>query len=277
MSPPVCTQPAMLPAPPPAVMPVSVGPLVLPLPVHAPLLPSPPPAAAPPGDLLPPPVPPLPTADVRIPPVMVRCPSSTNSWGTSSCDMAFLNSQSAPVTPRSVGFSICAVPGPPPSPRPLSQVLVLAESLVRPAPLGLWHPPLPSVGSVHHGTGRCKPCGWFWKAGGCATGRECCHCHLCPEGEIKKRRKAKSALIRRRMKIPAEHLDTEGFLPAEGHHQDHSSATQNLRLPTILGCWTGQQLAGSTFQKNKTGLVLSQVQRANLDSTEMFESTLVQS
>mmetsp|Transcript_45103 Transcript_45103/g.107228 ORF Transcript_45103/g.107228 Transcript_45103/m.107228 type:complete len:469 (+) Transcript_45103:66-1472(+) len=50
----------------------------------------------------------------------------------------------------------------------------------------------PSHGSVLHGTGRCRPCAWFWKDGGCLNGEECRHCHLCPEDEIKSRKKAKA-------------------------------------------------------------------------------------
>jgi hypothetical protein len=56
---------------------------------------------------------------------------------------------------------------------------------------------LPSVGSALHGTGRCQPCAWFWKAGrGCQDGAKCDHCHLCPEGELKFRKKAKVAAMR---------------------------------------------------------------------------------
>jgi len=48
---------------------------------------------------------------------------------------------------------------------------------------------LSSVGSKDHGTGSCKPCAWFWKPGSCTNGKDCCHCHLCPAGEIKSRKK----------------------------------------------------------------------------------------
>lgn len=36
-----------------------------------------------------------------------------------------------------------------------------------------------------------KPCAWFWKPRGCQNGRHCEHCHLCPEGELKERKKQK--------------------------------------------------------------------------------------
>jgi len=65
--------------------------------------------------------------------------------------------------------------------------------VVAPAPL----PPLPSKGSVLHSSGQCKPCGFFWKAGGCSNGRECRHCHLCPESEIKTRKHKKMAEMRK--------------------------------------------------------------------------------
>jgi len=53
-----------------------------------------------------------------------------------------------------------------------------------------------SVGSVLHGTGSCRPCAWFWKVGGCQNGRECRHCHLCPQGELKARRTARVEALR---------------------------------------------------------------------------------
>eukprot|EP00927_Polykrikos_kofoidii_P073811 TRINITY_DN69830_c0_g1_i1.p1 TRINITY_DN69830_c0_g1~~TRINITY_DN69830_c0_g1_i1.p1 ORF type:complete len:572 (-),score=87.00 TRINITY_DN69830_c0_g1_i1:359-2074(-) len=55
---------------------------------------------------------------------------------------------------------------------------------------------LPSVGSSGHGTGLCRPCAWFWKPQGCVNGQECLHCHLCPDGELKVRKKVKVAGMR---------------------------------------------------------------------------------
>lgn len=51
--------------------------------------------------------------------------------------------------------------------------------------------PQPSCGSDKHGTGECRPCAWFWKPQGCANGIDCRHCHMCPEGELKNRKKDK--------------------------------------------------------------------------------------
>lgn len=55
---------------------------------------------------------------------------------------------------------------------------------------------LPSVGSLLHASGTCKPCAWFYKPGGCSNGAECRHCHLCPEGELKSRKKDKVTSLR---------------------------------------------------------------------------------
>jgi hypothetical protein len=49
--------------------------------------------------------------------------------------------------------------------------------------------PVPSIGSAMHGHGCCKPCGFFWKSGGCRFGSDCQHCHLCPPREQKFRQR----------------------------------------------------------------------------------------
>lgn len=48
----------------------------------------------------------------------------------------------------------------------------------------------PSVGSAKHSAGECCPCAWFWKPQGCLNGASCTRCHLCPQGEVKARKKA---------------------------------------------------------------------------------------
>jgi hypothetical protein len=56
--------------------------------------------------------------------------------------------------------------------------------------------PMPSPGSALHGTGRCNPCAWYWKPKGCMNDTNCTYCHLCPEGELKQRKKAKVTAMR---------------------------------------------------------------------------------
>lgn len=51
-------------------------------------------------------------------------------------------------------------------------------------------------GSALHAEGTCHPCAWFWKAPGCRNGDSCDHCHLCPEGEVKARKKARQTVRR---------------------------------------------------------------------------------
>lgn len=55
---------------------------------------------------------------------------------------------------------------------------------------------LPSVGAALHSSGQCKPCAWFWKPGSCSNGAACIHCHLCPEAEIRTRKKIKENAMR---------------------------------------------------------------------------------
>lgn len=62
---------------------------------------------------------------------------------------------------------------------------------------------LPSVGSVLHGVGTCKPCAWHWKPRGCQNGFECKHCHVCQSGEIQRRKMKKQHPLRTDIMLPA--------------------------------------------------------------------------
>jgi len=53
-----------------------------------------------------------------------------------------------------------------------------------------------SRGSRSHQSGCCKPCAFFWKDG-CKNGQDCQYCHLCPPGELKRRKKARAMMLRR--------------------------------------------------------------------------------
>lgn len=67
-----------------------------------------------------------------------------------------------------------------------------------------------SKGSALHGDGSCKPCAWFWKPRGCQNGRHCEHCHLCPEGELKARRRVKIAVLKSQQAPGEEGENNEG-------------------------------------------------------------------
>jgi hypothetical protein len=54
---------------------------------------------------------------------------------------------------------------------------------------------LPTVGSAGHQSGTCKPCAFLHKRG-CQNGVQCEFCHLCDEGEKKRRQKEKIARLK---------------------------------------------------------------------------------
>lgn len=60
-----------------------------------------------------------------------------------------------------------------------------------------------SRGSAMHGSGKCRPCAWFHKPQGCTNALDCGYCHMCPDGELKSRKKAKVAAMRMGALAPA--------------------------------------------------------------------------
>jgi len=78
-------------------------------------------------------------------------------------------------------------------------VLLLSEALAPPSALAsnaaLGSPELPTIGSLEHWTGNCKPCAFFHKRG-CSNGVECSFCHLCDSSEKKRRQKEKVQQLR---------------------------------------------------------------------------------
>lgn len=57
-------------------------------------------------------------------------------------------------------------------------------------------PGLPSIGSIDHCRSACKPCAWFYHPDGCRHGINCEFCHICPDGELKKRKKEKQSMLK---------------------------------------------------------------------------------
>eukprot|EP00929_Paragymnodinium_shiwhaense_P111617 TRINITY_DN79960_c0_g1_i1.p1 TRINITY_DN79960_c0_g1~~TRINITY_DN79960_c0_g1_i1.p1 ORF type:complete len:412 (-),score=74.95 TRINITY_DN79960_c0_g1_i1:387-1547(-) len=55
---------------------------------------------------------------------------------------------------------------------------------------------LPSIGSLGHALGTCKPCAFHWKPAGCSNGSGCTFCHLCDSSVKMERRKQKKVSIR---------------------------------------------------------------------------------
>jgi hypothetical protein len=72
-----------------------------------------------------------------------------------------------------------------------SSVLRLADAIPEPE---LGTAEMPTVGSMNHHSGNCKPCSFLHKQG-CENGIHCTFCHLCSRGEKKRREKAKKAQV----------------------------------------------------------------------------------
>lgn len=79
-----------------------------------------------------------------------------------------------------------------PPPPVSAPVLRLADAI---APPELGSPELPSIGSLLHHRGECKPC-TFFHTRGCENKEDCQFCHLCGPREKKKRLKALRAAQR---------------------------------------------------------------------------------
>merc|ERR1719277_261974 len=95
---------------------------------------------------------------------------------------------SVTTTPTAPAESACPADVPVQKPR----VIILSEALPEPA---LGSIELPTVGSVGHHTGVCKPCAFFHTRG-CDNGSQCSFCHLCGPHEKRHRQKAKVAALR---------------------------------------------------------------------------------
>merc|ERR1712232_1070205 len=54
---------------------------------------------------------------------------------------------------------------------------------------------VPTIGSIGHFAGNCKPCAFFYKQV-CGNGVQCSFCHLCLPGEKKRRAKEKKAMMK---------------------------------------------------------------------------------
>ena len=92
---------------------------------------------------------------------------------------------------------------------------------------------LPSRGSVQHGTGLCKPCAWFWKLQGCKNGADCLHCHLCPETEVKDRKRRKAPKGSRLQPPPG--LESPSLSGSQSGSQSDTDCEMQRRVEPSLG------------------------------------------
>mmetsp|Transcript_29241 Transcript_29241/g.63453 ORF Transcript_29241/g.63453 Transcript_29241/m.63453 type:complete len:214 (-) Transcript_29241:344-985(-) len=72
---------------------------------------------------------------------------------------------------------------------------------------------VPTVGSLAHYLGTCKPCAFLYTKG-CMNGVECKFCHLCEFGEKKRRQKMK----KEQKKVQAGRSMIVGQVPLPHHH-----------------------------------------------------------
>jgi hypothetical protein len=72
-----------------------------------------------------------------------------------------------------------------------------------------------SAGSIGHEAGTCKPCAFVWKDG-CASGANCQFCHLCPPGEVKRRKKDKTA-YRKMTRVNRDQAGLRSEAKTDGH------------------------------------------------------------
>jgi hypothetical protein len=105
--------------------------------------------------------------------------------------------------------------------------------------LGLW-----SVGSAAHDSGTCKPCAFLWKdlkKPGCQNGMECVFCHLCPPGEVKRRKKEK--MFMRKVARNLQYADRYSHQYSDQHSDQMSMGFDQFepqyqnQYPAACGMW----------------------------------------
>eukprot|EP00971_Amphidinium_carterae_P056195 1108623-Amphidinium_carterae.1 len=131
-----------------------------------------------------------------------------------------------------------------PAERAAALLKATAQSAAASPPPGLQVPTgMASHGSVLHGTGQCKPCAWYWKPRGCNNGKDCRHCHMCPDDEIKNRKKARSTMMRLGLSSPKSLNNSAGSAMEDATSFAFSSALSAAAVasaPAIEGQPTTQ-------------------------------------
>lgn len=127
----------------------------------------------------------------------------------------------------------------------------LTEPTPTPEPAEGLLPGASSAGSAQHGTGECRPCAWFHKAQGCENGAACRHCHLCPEGEIKARRKAKVAQPDSDNDEAADPARTDLMLPFPSAQQRRTGLSPTL--PSVGSALHGSDMCRPCAWFHKEG------------------------
>jgi len=90
-----------------------------------------------------------------------------------------------------------------------------------------------SVGSALHFAGDCKPCAWRWKTGGCANQLSCRFCHICSDGALKKRRRAKLHDVKEtaRNELAQRQEEEQALKLADQQKKKHNSLRWSIPVP----------------------------------------------
>ncbi|KAF4733364.1 hypothetical protein FOZ62_010763, partial [Perkinsus olseni] len=102
----------------------------------------------------------------------------------------------------------------------------------------------PSIGSRLHASGTCKPCAWFYHASGCRHGAQCEFCHLCPPGEIKRRKKEKLQIIKL-LKQTELHQQQQQQQPPVHQQQEHHLLTGDMYNTSVTPVSGGRHSSGA--------------------------------
>ncbi|KAF4751883.1 hypothetical protein FOZ63_003747 [Perkinsus olseni] len=100
----------------------------------------------------------------------------------------------------------------------------------------------PSIGSRLHASGTCKPCAWFYHASGCRHGAQCEFCHLCPPGEIKRRKKEKLQIIKL---LKQTELHQQQQQPPVHQQQEHHLLTGDMYNTSVTPVSGGRHSSGA--------------------------------
>jgi len=82
-----------------------------------------------------------------------------------------------------------------------------------------------SKGSALHSVGKCKPCAWSWKSGGCVQGVACLFCHTCDAGAHKQYKKDRLASLKnnRQGKMQSKAVKVGEVLPSDRQSEFYSA------------------------------------------------------
>lgn len=169
-----------------------------------------------------------------------RSPSQASSVGNIVVRNTFIewNAPSSPQNQRTAQTCVARLSEPAPGffPLPrsgvsLPEVTIAAEATDAPVLAGSPVGDPPSEGSKEHnqvdanGEPRCQPCAWFYKPTGCTNGAACRRCHLCPEGELKNRKKTKIQKMRNQVPDSPSGPGASGGASAASSAPDRASGT----------------------------------------------------